>query len=417
MTSVSVSHGAVEDVSDARPKVSKVERRTAPHKRHLVKSIRSGDGDIIDCIDIYKQPALDHPALANHTIQVRPFCVSTKMKPSYVRRMEPITITASSKSFMKEDSPVILTSQLWHKSGSCPKGTIPIRRTRKKDVLESNKFRSYGRKEPMHHAKHFVDQKSTRLAQGNHSLAVLVTEGYSYSAAKGDIKVWNPYVECRDDYSTSGVSLKNGGYHDYESIEAGWAVNPSVYEDNKTRLFVYWTADGSRKTGCFDLTCPGFVQTNHDIALGAAIYPISNPNGLPYEITVHIYQDPNTKNWWLQYGERINIGYWPPELFNSLRYQAVTVQWGGEVYSSKVGIHPNHTATAMGSGQFPDFIFGTSGSIKRMRISENSHELKFPEWVNSHTDEYDCYNVLYHGDYVQDPEFYYGGPGRSERCP
>ncbi|KAK3003261.1 hypothetical protein RJ639_019595 [Escallonia herrerae] len=216
MTSIGVTHGVVEDVSDARPKVSKVERTTDPYKRHVVRSIRSGDGDIIDCIDIYKQPALDHPALANHSIQ---------MKPSYVRRMEPITITASAKSFMKEDSPVILTSQLWHKSGSCPKGTIPIRRTRKKDVLESNNFRSYGRKEPIHHAKHDVDQK----------------KGYSYSGAKGDIKVWNPYIESYDDYSTSRVSLKNGGYHDYESIEAGWAVNPSVYGDNKTRLFVYWT--------------------------------------------------------------------------------------------------------------------------------------------------------------------------------
>ena len=28
------------------------------------------DGDIIDCVDIYMQPALDHPLLKNHTIQV-----------------------------------------------------------------------------------------------------------------------------------------------------------------------------------------------------------------------------------------------------------------------------------------------------------------------------------------------------------
>ncbi|KAJ0513884.1 putative neprosin activation peptide [Helianthus annuus] len=32
---------------------------------HLVK-----DGDIVDCVDIYKQPAFDHPLLKNHTIQV-----------------------------------------------------------------------------------------------------------------------------------------------------------------------------------------------------------------------------------------------------------------------------------------------------------------------------------------------------------
>lgn len=33
--------------------------------------IEQGDGgDLIDCVDIYKQPALNHPLLKNHTIQV-----------------------------------------------------------------------------------------------------------------------------------------------------------------------------------------------------------------------------------------------------------------------------------------------------------------------------------------------------------
>lgn len=32
--------------------------------------MQSEDGDIIDCVDIYKQPAFDHPALKNHKIQV-----------------------------------------------------------------------------------------------------------------------------------------------------------------------------------------------------------------------------------------------------------------------------------------------------------------------------------------------------------
>lgn len=99
-----------------------------------------------------------------------------------------------------------------------------------------------------------------------------------FSGAKGDIKVWNPRVESDDEYSTSRVSLESGPYYDFESIESGWAVstnyeatqlsssslsfieeslnphifcfiflplnfqvNPSVYGDRKTRLFVYWT--------------------------------------------------------------------------------------------------------------------------------------------------------------------------------
>ena len=36
----------------------------------FIKSLQGEDGDIIDCVDIYQQPAFDHPFLKNHTIQV-----------------------------------------------------------------------------------------------------------------------------------------------------------------------------------------------------------------------------------------------------------------------------------------------------------------------------------------------------------
>ncbi|CAA0838399.1 Protein of Unknown Function (DUF239 [Striga hermonthica] len=247
-------------------------------------------------------------------------------------------------------------------------------------------------------------------------VSILHTEGFAYIGAKGDIKVWNPNVELDDEYSTSRVALKTGPANEFEAVESGWAVNPRVYGDRQTRLYVYWTADGSVKTGCFDLTCPGFVQTSNEIALGAAIYPISNPTGLPYQITVYLYRDPNTSNWWLQYGERINVGYWPGDLFAALSRHAETVQWGGEVYSTRVGTQP-HTKTEMGSGEFSDFVMQNSGYIKRMRVLQYDLVLKFPQWVFMYADEYNCYNYYFLSDYVDDPEFYYGGPGRSPICP
>ncbi|WZZ61554.1 hypothetical protein YC2023_061661 [Brassica napus] len=39
-----------------------------------IKSIHSPDGDIIDCVWIYDQPAFDHPLFKNHTIQVAGCC-------------------------------------------------------------------------------------------------------------------------------------------------------------------------------------------------------------------------------------------------------------------------------------------------------------------------------------------------------
>jgi len=90
------------------------------------------------------------------------------------------------------------------------------------------------------------------------------------------------------------------------------------------------------------------------------------------------------------------------------------VEWGGEVYSTTVG-HTPHTRTQMGNGEFPDIK--NSGVITRMRIHDNSPALKSPDWVYTFADEFNCYNARYVGDYVEDPEFYYGGPGRNYKCP
>lgn len=38
------------------------------------------------------------------------------------------------------------TTQLWHTKGRCPEGTIPVRRTKKDDLLRASSVKSYGRK-------------------------------------------------------------------------------------------------------------------------------------------------------------------------------------------------------------------------------------------------------------------------------
>ncbi|XP_061374740.1 protein neprosin-like [Gastrolobium bilobum] len=399
----------------SRHKIIEVDKKLKHLRRHSLKTIQSKDGDIIDCIDIKKQPAFDHPALKDHKIQMAP-------TPTYNSVKEDTTPTKSKPKTMKqraEGSSMIVTSQVWQKSGTCPEGTIPVRRIRKRDLLKAHSIEEYGRKKPsFSHRK--VDQLNQNLESflqlQNHSKAILFTDGYRYLGGKGDLKVCNPFVERDDEYSTAQIALLNGAYNDFECIESGWAVNPSVYGDRQTRLFIYWTADASKKTGCFDLICPGFVQTSNEIALGAAIYPISIPGGLPYIINIYIYKDPITNNWWLQYGEKTNVGYWPPELFEAICYNAESVEWGGEVYSTRVAHSTPHTRTQMGNGHFAT-VYGDACSVSRMRIHDNSATLKIPEWVAKFSDEYYCYDVWYMGDYIEDPQLYYGGPGRNPMCP
>ncbi|EOA22656.1 hypothetical protein CARUB_v10003358mg [Capsella rubella] len=70
-----------------------------------LKTIKSEDGDIIDCVDIYKQPAFDHPLLKDHKIQMKPSVEFVS------KRTNNIASNSSSKP---------VTSQIWTKSGRCP---------------------------------------------------------------------------------------------------------------------------------------------------------------------------------------------------------------------------------------------------------------------------------------------------------
>jgi len=41
-------------------------------------------------------------------------------------------------------------------------------------------------------------------------------------------------------------------------------------------------------TGCYNLVCPGFVQTSNKIALGSVLQPVSTYGGQQYDITIDI---------------------------------------------------------------------------------------------------------------------------------
>ncbi|CAI9093615.1 OLC1v1029162C1 [Oldenlandia corymbosa var. corymbosa] len=374
----------------------------------VIKSIQSEDGDVIDCVDIYKQPALNHPALRNHKIQ---------MEPSYV---PPPTIDQTTRKINrakgKENKESKWIKQIWHKNGSCPQGTVPIRRkTQTKD--KALPIVSRTNKSSFNLSKHELSQSNKGLLRPNHAMSFLGAKG-EYLGARGDIAVYNPSVERFDEYTLSDISVENGDDHNFEAVRSGWMVNPTFYGDKQTRLFTYWTADGSQNTGCFDYVCPGFVQVNNDIALGAAIEQISKPsyNEPAQVMKVLLYKDLATDHWWVSVDDK-NIGYWPKELFRKLSYEVERVQWGGDVYSTRLETQP-HTATAMGSGAYSSPTDWLTGSIRRIKVLLNTTVWAFPNYAYTYADQVKCYDF-----YIQlaadDPIFYYGGPGsggQASKC-
>ncbi|XP_029128538.1 uncharacterized protein LOC109804971 [Cajanus cajan] len=222
----------------SRHKILEVERKLKHLRRHSLKTIQSEDGDIIDCIDINKQPAFDHPALKGHKIQMAPTYDSAKEDTTVgtrtTRTRNNAKISGKSKMMKErvEESSLIVTSQVWQKSGRCPEGTIPVRRIQKKEVLKAQSIEDYGRKKPSfsHQPVGQLNKNLDSFVQlKNHSKAILFTIGYRYLGAKGDIKVCNPFVEKDDEYSISQVALLTGPYNDFECVQAGWAVRSPFY--------------------------------------------------------------------------------------------------------------------------------------------------------------------------------------------
>jgi len=58
--------------------------------------------------------------------------------------------------------------------------------------------------------------------------AILLTAGYHYIGASGDINVWNPNVDLPDDFTTAQIWLLAGPGNKFESVESGWMVCLSV---------------------------------------------------------------------------------------------------------------------------------------------------------------------------------------------
>ncbi|XP_057985262.1 uncharacterized protein LOC110651705 [Hevea brasiliensis] len=138
---------------------------------------------------------------------------------------------------------------------------------------------------------------------------------------------------------------------------SGAVVNSALYGDSDLTFQI--------PDCCFDLTCTGLVQTSSEIALSAAIEPISTFQS-QYCINVRMFLDVTTGIGWL-YGNNKPSGYWPGNLFSYLTYGAISVEWGDEVYSPNVRKTP-HTKTAVGSGYTAENLNGFGCFINNVRI-------------------------------------------------
>ncbi|KAK4798777.1 hypothetical protein SAY86_031103 [Trapa natans] len=312
-----------------------------------------------------------------------------------------------------------VTWQSWHRNGTrCPSGTIPVRRTTVDDVLRSKSIFDFGKKQRrLPHVVRRSDAPDVVSRNGHeHAIAYTGSSDQVYGA-KATINVWSPAIQEVNEFSLSQIWVISGSFDgtDLNSIEAGWQVNPELYGDNRPRLFTYWTSDSYQATGCYNLLCAGFVQTNSRIAIGAAISPVSTPSGNQFDITILIWKDPKVGNWWMSFGDGTLVGYWPAQLFTHLADHATMVEWGGEVVNSRPD--GDHTATQMGSGQFAGDGFTKASYFRNIELVDSDNSLTSVQDISTLAENTNCYDIK--SSYSSDwgTYFYYGGPGKNPRCP
>lgn len=173
-------------------------------------------------------------------------------------------------------------------------------------------------------------------------------------------------------------------------------------------------SDAYRATGCYNLLCSGFVQTNNRIAIGAAISPVSSFSGSQFDITILIWKDPKLGNWWLGLGDNMLIGYWPAELFTHLADHATMVEWGGEIVNSRC--NGEHTSTQMGSGHFAEAGFGKASYFRNLEIVDSDNSLSSVWSISTLAENTNCYNIKSSYSSNWGTHFYYGGPGNNPQC-
>nr|CAD1830846.1 unnamed protein product [Ananas comosus var. bracteatus] len=116
-------------------KMERIQRYLEKINKPAVKSIKSPDGDIIDCVLMNKQLALDHPLLKNHKIQkVAPKRPASRSKAGNQRPRNGTTRMAW---------------QAWNHVGNCPEGTVSVRRTTVEDVLRAGSLSRFARRKFM----------------------------------------------------------------------------------------------------------------------------------------------------------------------------------------------------------------------------------------------------------------------------
>ena len=224
------------------------------------------------------------------------------------------------------------------------------------------------------------------------------------------LNVWKPDA-APGEFSLSQHWYVGGSGSSKQTVEGGWQVMPNFYSTSDPVLFIYFTPD-NYSTGCYNLSCSGFVQVNNSWVLGGSLAPQSTDGGTQYIIRMQwqLFEG----NWWLFVkgsGEYVAVGYYPGSLFGrgQMATNAEKVKYGGETAPND-----ENKAGNMGSGAFANTGWSHAAYQRTIYYIDTS---LVSHWTNlsAHQPTSSCYTIDMHNNAggAWATHFYFGGP----KCP
>ncbi len=350
-----------------------------------------------DCVPVAQQPGVRLQGLK--TIAAPPLTA-----PSAVIGPRPTSETVSGPTATQSAAG---GTDKFGNAQTCAKGAIPMRRVTMQELARFENLQKFFEKGPNGAGRAVVQPQSGPVppAVAGHRYAHAYQWVNNYGGY-GKLALYRPYVNTAltEIFSLSQQWYVGGSGSGLQTAEVGLQNYPALYGSQNSALFIYYTADNYNKTGCYNLTCGAFVQTNGNWHLGGGFSNYSTVGGTQYSVALGFYL--YNGNWWLAAGSDW-VGYYPGSIFKGgqLSRYAQIFDMGGET----VG---NSRWPGMGSGQWSSTGW-TKAAYHRNIKYRNSANAGFTPSLTKTAPSPSCYSITTPtwGGADWQTYFFFGGPG------
>jgi hypothetical protein len=215
-------------------------------------------------------------------------------------------------------------------STRCEDRTIPMRRITLEDMTRFETLRGFLAK-GRDGAGHFSDPNAPQPGDGYVHRYAYTQQNVNNLGGNSNLNLWSPYVNTGKGGETMSLSQEwYVGGTPTQTAEVGWQNQPDTWGSEDSVLFIYWTADDYNNTGCYNLDCGAFVQTNNNWYFGSGFTNYSTLGGAQYYFQAQYFLSGG--NWWLALGGQW-VGYYPASIYGGgqMSHHAQIIQYGGEV--------------------------------------------------------------------------------------